>query len=231
MYIEMFKSKIHRATITQADLNYVGSLTVDRDLLDAAELRIHEKVQVVNINNGARFETYVIEGERGSGTICMNGACARLGHVGDKVIIMSYAQMTPEEADLHPFVGRHDGLKIDGPDRRHGFERAIGIAERVEVGAARPLPRGVDETAGSFRFRFVGHGGPLAEYSIPRGCAAARAACILLPFQRFSGRFHEFRSRSNCAVAVGFSAHRHGENRVDELAVCASAGRDDDPAA
>lgn len=101
MYIEMFKSKIHRATITQADLNYVGSLTVDRDLLEAADLRIHEKVQVVNINNGARFETYVIEGERGSGTICMNGACARLGHVGDKVIIMSYAQMTPEEADLH----------------------------------------------------------------------------------------------------------------------------------
>lgn len=101
MFIEMFKSKIHRATITQADLHYVGSLTVDRDLLDAAGIRIHEKVQVVDIDNGARFETYVIEGERGSGTICMNGACARLGQVGDKVIIMSYAQMTPEEADLH----------------------------------------------------------------------------------------------------------------------------------
>lgn len=91
------KSKIHRATITQADLNYEGSLTIDQDLLDRADILIHEKVAVVNINNGARFETYVIPGERGSGIICLNGAAARLGEVGDKVIIISYANMTTEE--------------------------------------------------------------------------------------------------------------------------------------
>ena len=91
------KSKIHRATITQADLNYEGSLTIDQDLLDRADILMHEKVAVVNINNGARFETYVIPGERGSGIICLNGAAARLGEVGDKVIIISYANMTIEE--------------------------------------------------------------------------------------------------------------------------------------
>ena len=91
------KSKIHRATVTQADLNYEGSLTVDMDLLDKADILVHEKVAVVNINNGARFETYVIPGARGSGIICLNGAAARLGEVGDKVIIISYADMSPEE--------------------------------------------------------------------------------------------------------------------------------------
>ena len=91
------KSKIHRATITQADLNYEGSLTIDQDLMDRADILIHEKVAVVNINNGARFETYVIPGDRGSGIICLNGAAARLGEVGDKVIIISYANMTKEE--------------------------------------------------------------------------------------------------------------------------------------
>ena len=91
------KSKIHRATITQADLNYEGSLTIDQDLLDRADILMHEKVAVVNINNGERFETYVISGERGSGIICLNGAAARLGEVGDKVIIISYANMTIEE--------------------------------------------------------------------------------------------------------------------------------------
>jgi aspartate 1-decarboxylase len=101
MLISMFKSTILRATVTQAELNYVGSVTIDRDLIDAAGLRVYEQVDVLNINNGARFTTYVIEGERGSGTICLNGACARLAAVGDLVIVVSYAQMTPEEADKH----------------------------------------------------------------------------------------------------------------------------------
>ena len=98
MLINMFKSKIHQAVITQADLHYEGSLTVDEDLLDAAGILIHEKVQVVNINNGNRFETYTIKGARGSGIIGLNGACARLGMAGDRVIIITYAQMTEEEA-------------------------------------------------------------------------------------------------------------------------------------
>lgn len=94
----MFKAKIHQAVITQADLNYEGSLTVDEDLLDAAGILIHEKVQVVNINNGNRFETYTIRGKRGSGIIGLNGACARLGMPGDRVIIITYAQMDEKEA-------------------------------------------------------------------------------------------------------------------------------------
>ena len=102
----MCKSKIHRATITEADLNYQGSLTVDEDLLDAAGIRVYEKVAIVNINNGARLETYTIRGERGSGTICLNGAAARLGHAGDKIIIITYAQYSPEElpTDYEPRV-------------------------------------------------------------------------------------------------------------------------------
>ncbi|MGE5455033.1 MAG: aspartate 1-decarboxylase [Methylocystaceae bacterium] len=91
------KSKIHRATVTQADLNYVGSITIDSLLLEAADLLPNEKVQIVNNNNGARFETYVIEGEPGSGVICLNGAAARLVHPGDVVIIISYALMSDEE--------------------------------------------------------------------------------------------------------------------------------------
>ncbi|MGE5380866.1 MAG: aspartate 1-decarboxylase [Methylocystaceae bacterium] len=91
------KSKIHRATVTQADLNYVGSITIDRLLLEAADLLPNEKVQIVNNNNGARFETYVIEGEPGSGVICLNGAAARLVNPGDIVIIISYAMMSDEE--------------------------------------------------------------------------------------------------------------------------------------
>jgi aspartate 1-decarboxylase len=96
----MFKAKIHQAVITQADLNYEGSITVDEDLLDAAGILVHEKVQVVNINNGNRFETYTIRGKRGSGIIGLNGACARLGMPGDRIIIISYAQMPPEEAKI-----------------------------------------------------------------------------------------------------------------------------------
>ena len=97
----MFKSKIHRASITQAELHYEGSLTVDEELMEAANLLAYEKVAIVNINNGERIETYVITGERGSRTICLNGAAARRGAVGDKIIIISYANMTEEEAQKH----------------------------------------------------------------------------------------------------------------------------------
>lgn len=98
MLLHVFKSKIHRVRITQAELNYVGSITVDPILLEAAGIMEGEKVQVVNINNGERLETYTIYGERGSGTVCMNGPAARKVQVGDTVIIISYALMTPEEA-------------------------------------------------------------------------------------------------------------------------------------
>lgn len=98
MMIEVLKSKIHRATITEADLNYVGSITIDRDLLDAANLIPNEKVHVLNANNGARLETYILEGERGSGIVCMNGPAARLAQVGDIVVVVSYAWMDFEEA-------------------------------------------------------------------------------------------------------------------------------------
>jgi len=98
MFIEVFKSKIHRVRVTQADLNYIGSITIDEALMEAAQLIEGEKVQIVNNNNGARLETYVIRGERDSGVICLNGAAARLVQVGDIVIIISYAWMTPEEA-------------------------------------------------------------------------------------------------------------------------------------
>jgi aspartate 1-decarboxylase len=98
MIIEVLKSKLHRARVTQAELNYVGSITIDEDLMDAANIIANEKVQIVNNNNGARFETYVIKGERGTGTVCLNGATARLAQVGDIVIIMSYAYMEMDEA-------------------------------------------------------------------------------------------------------------------------------------
>jgi aspartate 1-decarboxylase len=93
----MCKGKIHRATVTQADLNYVGSITIDQDLLDAANIYPYEKVQVVNINNGARLETYTIAGARGSGVICLNGAAARLNAPGDLVIIISYGEYSERE--------------------------------------------------------------------------------------------------------------------------------------
>lgn len=101
MIIEVLKSKIHRVRVTQAELNYVGSITIDEDLLDAANILANEKVQIVNNNNGARFETYVIKGERGSGIICLNGAAARLAQVGDIIIIISYAQLDFEAAKKH----------------------------------------------------------------------------------------------------------------------------------
>jgi len=98
MKIEVLKSKIHRVTVTEANLNYIGSITIDKDLLDAANLIEFEKVWVLNNNNGERFETYVIEGVRGSGTICLNGAAARLVQPGDVILVLSYAQMDFEEA-------------------------------------------------------------------------------------------------------------------------------------
>ncbi|MFY9139459.1 MAG: aspartate 1-decarboxylase [Thermacetogeniaceae bacterium] len=101
MYRCMLKSKIHRAVLTDANLNYVGSITIDRDLLEAADILPYEKVQVVNNNNGARFETYVIEGEPGSGQVCLNGAAARLGQPGDILIILSYVQVEEEKAREH----------------------------------------------------------------------------------------------------------------------------------
>ncbi|HWL11742.1 MAG TPA: aspartate 1-decarboxylase [Ureibacillus sp.] len=101
MFRMMMNSKIHRAQVTQADLNYVGSITIDEDLLDAVGMLPNEKVHVVNNNNGARFETYIIAGERGSGVICVNGAAARLVQKGDIVIIISYVYVTNEEAKDH----------------------------------------------------------------------------------------------------------------------------------
>ncbi|WP_018755354.1 aspartate 1-decarboxylase [Paenibacillus terrigena] len=98
MMRNMMKSKLHRATVTEANLNYVGSITIDRDLMEAADLWENELVQIVNNNNGARLETYVIPGERRSGVICLNGAAARLVQPGDQVIIISYAMMSNEEA-------------------------------------------------------------------------------------------------------------------------------------
>ncbi len=98
MLVTLLKSKIHRATITQAELDYAGSLTLDPDLMEAADMLPFERVQVLDINNGARFETYIIEGERGSGTVCLNGPAARMGQVGDLVIALTYVQMDAEEA-------------------------------------------------------------------------------------------------------------------------------------
>ena len=105
MTITMLKAKIHRATVTQAELYYVGSITVDMDLLEQAGILEYEKVQIVDVNNGSRFETYTIAGERGSGVMCLNGAAARMVQTGDKIILMAYAQVTPEEAsELRPTV-------------------------------------------------------------------------------------------------------------------------------
>ncbi len=101
MIVEMLKGKIHRASVVQAELDYIGSITVDENLLDAAGIMEYEKVQVVNVNGGQRLETYAIAGERGSGMVCLNGAAAHCANPGDKVIIMSYAQMSIEEARIH----------------------------------------------------------------------------------------------------------------------------------
>lgn len=111
MFITKFKSKLHRATVTEANLNYVGSVTIDEALLDAGNIQIGEQVQIVNLNNGARFETYTIPGQRASGVICLNGAAARLVQPGDQVIIITYAMMTLEEAAaFEPTIIQLDSL-------------------------------------------------------------------------------------------------------------------------
>ena len=101
MMVTMLKSKIHRATITETCLHYTGSLTLDPDLMEAADMLAYERVSVLNINTGARFDTYIIEGKRGLGEVCLNGAAARLGEPGDLVIALTYASMESEEAKLH----------------------------------------------------------------------------------------------------------------------------------
>jgi len=99
MNITMLYSKLHRATVTEANLHYVGSITIDQELIDAANMRVGQKIDIVNINNGERFSTYIIPGEAGKKEMCLNGAAARKVHVGDKIIIIAYASMTEEEAD------------------------------------------------------------------------------------------------------------------------------------
>ncbi len=124
MYVTMLKGKIHRATVTKAKLDYVGSITVDQDLLDASSIREYEKVQIVNINNGSRFETYTISGDSGSGMICLNGAAARCVQEGDKIIIMCYCSMTEDEADKHKpkvvFVDEDNYIKECTCYEKHG---------------------------------------------------------------------------------------------------------------
>ncbi|MCD1146095.1 aspartate 1-decarboxylase [Kocuria sp. LUK] len=128
----MFKAKIHRATVTQADLHYVGSVTVDQDLLDAADILPGELVAIVDVTNGARLETYTIAGERGSGVIGINGAAAHLVHPGDVVILISYAQMDDAEARAHvPSV-----VHVDGRNRI--VELGSDPAEALLDGVARP---------------------------------------------------------------------------------------------
>ncbi|WP_350342721.1 aspartate 1-decarboxylase [Proteinivorax tanatarense] len=127
MLLTMFKSKIHKATVTEADLNYVGSVTIDSELLKASNILPHEKVQVVNNNNGARLETYVIKGEPGSKTICLNGAAARLVQPGDNVIIISYCQVDEKEAKEHEptivFVDDDNNIQSVENGEKHGEKR------------------------------------------------------------------------------------------------------------
>ena len=124
MQITMLQGKIHRATVTQAELDYVGSITVDEDLLDAAGIREYQMVQIVDENNGNRFETYTIAGERGSGVMCLNGAAARQVQVGDHIILMCYASMTPEEAkEYRPtvvFVNEDNSISRITSYEKHG---------------------------------------------------------------------------------------------------------------
>lgn len=124
MNITMLKGKIHRATVVQAELSYVGSITVDEELLEAAGIYEYEKVQVVDINNGNRFETYCIAGERGSGMICLNGAAARCVQVGDLIILMAYCTMEPEEAKNHKpavvFVDHKNKIRKITAYEKHG---------------------------------------------------------------------------------------------------------------
>lgn len=136
MFRTMFKSKIHRATVTQADLHYVGSVTIDADLMDAADLLVGEQVQIVDINNGARLETYVIEGSRGTGVIRINGAAARLIQPGDTVIVISYALVTDAEAHaLQPrivSVDAHNRITDLGSNPSEPFP-SVDLAENDQI--------------------------------------------------------------------------------------------------
>lgn len=122
----MMKSKLHRATVTEANLNYVGSITIDQELMEQVDLLPNERVQVVNNHNGARFETYVIPGERGSGVICLNGAAARLVQPGDQVIIIGYAMIDEEEAKTYQ-------PKVAILDEQNRIERMIEELQSMEV--------------------------------------------------------------------------------------------------
>ena len=125
MTLELLKGKIHRATVIQAELDYVGSITVDEALLEAAGILEYEKVQIVDVNNGSRFETYTISGQRGSGMICLNGAAARCVSTGDKIIIMAHGQYTPDEAKEHKpavvFVDEENKVSRVTNYERHGL--------------------------------------------------------------------------------------------------------------
>ena len=125
MTLEMLKSKIHRATVTQAELNYVGSITIDERLMEAAGIYEYEKGQIADVDNGARFETYVIAGKPGSGTICLNGAAARMVSTGDKIIIMCYALMSPDEIAANPpkvvFVDDKNRITSVARYEKHGM--------------------------------------------------------------------------------------------------------------
>ena len=125
MLLEMLKSKIHRATVTQAELNYVGSITIDESLMEAAGIYEYEKVQIADVDNGARFETYVIAGKAASGTICLNGAAARMVSTGDKIIIMCYALMSPDEIAANPpkvvFVDDKNRITSVARYEKHGM--------------------------------------------------------------------------------------------------------------
>ena len=138
MFRTMMKSKIHRATVTQADLHYVGSVTVDEDLLDAADLLAGELVHIVDVTNGARLETYTIAGERGSGVLGINGAAARLVHPGDVVILIGYGQMTTEEArDFKPhvvFVDAGNNIIGTGTDAAEALP-GTGLSRGDQIGA------------------------------------------------------------------------------------------------
>jgi aspartate 1-decarboxylase len=124
MFRTILKSKLHRATVTEANLNYVGSITIDEDLMDAADIYVNEKVQIVNNNNGTRLETYVIPGVRGSGVICLNGAAARLVQPGDKIIIITYAIMDDKEAKNYKpsvvFLGANNQIVEINTEEKHG---------------------------------------------------------------------------------------------------------------
>ena len=125
MNITLLKAKIHRAVVKQADLNYVGSITIDSELLRESGIMEYEKVEIADIDNGNRFETYAIAGEAGSGIICLNGAAARCVNVDDKIIIMAYAQMTPEEAKTHKptvlFVDENNRIVRKANYEKHGL--------------------------------------------------------------------------------------------------------------